>query len=244
MIVNAHVHYGQPWGPDVHLPVQYTAEGLLKDLDRDGVDMAVIMPFIFNYDIEAIAKDAREHSDRFIAFAMINPWRHKNRKDDINRWVDLGIKGIKLRPPSEGFNINDDLILGEIYEACIENDLPLMFHTGDDVSATPLQAEEMLQKYPDVTIILAHSGFRTLADEAIRVAKRNKQIILDQTAATSRQLHDALEEVGPDRMVMGSDSPYMDERVEIEKCRVGIKDNRARELVMGETILNVLKIKH
>jgi len=243
MIVNAHVHFGLLWGPLENWPVGYTADELLKDMDRDGVDKAVIVPFIQNYDNEFMAKSAKEHPDRLIAFAMINPWRHINKKDDIKRYVDLSIKGIKLKSPLEGFNLNDDMLLGEIYEACIENEMPILVHTGDDVSCTPLQCEEMVNKYPEITLILAHAGFRNLADEAVRVAKRNKQIILDQTAATSQQLRDALREIEPERIVFGSDSPFMDERVELEKCRVVIDDVHARKLIMGETILRILNIK-
>lgn len=242
MIVNAHVHFGEPWGPPIHIDVHYTADELLRDMDRDGVDMSVIIPFIFNYDNEYMANVAKKHPDRIIAYAMMNPWRHKNRKDDIKRYVDMGIKGLKLRSPSEGFCLNDFLILDDVYEACIENDIPLMVHTGDDVLSTPLQCEEMIQKFPQITMILAHAGFRALADEAIRVAKRNKQVILDQTAATSQQLRDAIREIDVERIIWGSDSPYMDERVELEKIRVGVEEPEVRRKILGENILRILKI--
>ena len=167
-IVNAHVHFGLPWGPSPHLDVSYTPETLLRDMDRDGVDMSIILPFIFNYDMEWHARCAREHPDRLIAYAMFNPWRHPAIKDDIRRNV---------------------------------------------------------------------------ADDAIRVAQRNKNVILDQTAASSQQLRDALAAIEPERIIWGSDSPYMDERVELEKIRVGVEDPKIREMILGENVLNILGIK-
>lgn len=241
-IVNAHVHFGVPWGPSPHLDVSYTPETLLKDLDRDGVDMAIILPLIFNYDIEWHCRCAREHPDRLIAYVMFNPWRHKNIRDEVRRWKDWGAKGLKLRPPSEGFNINSFDLLGPCYEICQEEDLMLMVHTGDDVSSTPLQCEEILKYFPDLKITIAHAGFRNVADEAVRVAQRNKNIILDQTAATSQQLRDALAAIEPERIIWGSDSPYMDERVELEKIRVGVEDASVRDKILGENILNLLGI--
>ena len=119
----------------------------------------------------------------------------------------------------------------------------LMIHSGDDVTSTPLQVEEILRFYPKLTVSIAHAGFRTLADEAIRVAQRNKNVILDQTAATSQQLRDALASVEPERIIWGSDSPYMDERVELEKIRVGVEDPVIRDKILGENILNILGIK-
>jgi len=242
-IVNAHVHFGVPWGPSCHLDVSYTPETLLRDMDRDGVDMSIILPFIFNYDMEWHCKCAREHSDRLIAYAMFNPWRHKNIKEEIKKWVDWGIRGIKLRPPSEGFSINSFDLLADCFEICQELGLVLMVHTGDDVSSTPLQCEEVLRYFPKLTLTISHAGFRNVADEAIRVAQRNKNVILDQTAATSQQLRNALATIEPERIIWGSDSPYMDERVEIEKIRVGVEDPRVRDMILGENILNILNIK-
>lgn len=241
-IVNAHVHFGVPWGPSCHLDVSYTPETLLRDMDRDGVDMSIILPLIFNYDIEWHCRCAREHADRLIAYVMFNPWRHKNIKDEVRRWKDWGARGIKLRPPSEGFNINSFDLLSDLFEVCQEEDLILMVHTGDDVSSTPLQCEEVLRYFPKLTISIAHAGFRNVADEAIRVAQRNKNVILDQTAATSQQLRQALEAIEPERIIWGSDSPFMDERVEIEKIRVGVSDPVIREKILGQNILDILGI--
>lgn len=241
-IVNAHVHFGKTWGPPCHLDVSYMADDLLRDMDRDEVEMSVILPFIFNYDIEWHCRVAREHSDRLIPYVMFNPWRHPNIKDDVRRWRDWGARGIKLRAPSEGFNINSFDLLGEAYETAQEEGMILMLHTGDDISSTPLQVEEIAHYFPKLTIQLAHAGFRNLADEAIRVAQRNKNIILDQTAATSQQLRDALMSIEPERIVWGSDSPFMDERVEIEKIRVGVEDPVVRDKILGQNILDILKL--
>lgn len=242
-IVNAHVHFGVPWGPSPHLDVSYTPDTLLRDMDRDGVDMAVILPFIFNYDMEWHARCAREHPDRLIAYAMFNPWRHPNLKDDIYKWREWGVRGIKLRAPNEAFCLNSFDLLHGCFEACEELGMILMIHSGDDVTSTPLQVEEILRFYPKLTVSIAHAGFRTLADEAIRVAQRNKNVILDQTAATSQQLRDALASIEPERIIWGSDSPYMDERVELEKIRVGVEDPVIRDKILGENILNILGIK-
>lgn len=242
-VVNAHVHFGVPWGNSPHLDVSYTPDTLIRDMDRDGVDMSIILPFIFNYDMEWHAKCAREHPDRLIAYAMFNPWRHPNLKDDIYRWADWGIKGIKLRAPNEAFCLNSFDLLHGCFEACEELGMMLMIHSGDDVTSTPLQVEEILRYYPKLKVTIAHAGFRTLADEAIRVAQRNKNVILDQTAATSQQLRDALATIEPERIIWGSDSPYMDERVEIEKIRVGVEDEKIREMILGENILNILGYK-
>jgi len=242
-IVNSHVHFGVPWGPSCHLDVSYTPETLIRDMDRDGVDMSIILPMIFNYDMEWHCECARNHPDRLIAYAMFNPWRHKNIKEDIKQWANWGARGLKLRPPSEGFNINSFDLLNEVFEMCQELGLILMFHTGDDVSSTPLQVEEVVYYFPNLTIVMAHAGFRNVADEALRVAKRNKNIIMDLTAATSQQLREILEAIEPERIIWGSDSPYMDERVELEKIRVGVRDRKILDMILGENILRILNIK-
>ena len=156
-IVNAHVHFGLPWGPSPHLDVSYTPETLLRDMDRDGVDMSIILPFIFNYDMEWHARCAREHPDRLIAYAMFNPWRHPAIKDDIRRWRDWGIRGIKLRASNEAFNLNSFDLLTDCFETCQELNMILMVHTGDDVNSAPLQVEEVLRYFPKLTVSIALS---------------------------------------------------------------------------------------
>lgn len=244
-IVNAHVHLVTvPWRWSSSKPdITYLPEDLLREMDRDGVDMSIIVPFVFNYDNEWHCKCAREHPDRLIAYPMVNPWRHKNIKDDLKQYVEWGARGIKMRAPSEGYSINSFDVLADFYEMCQKLGLIVMVHTGDNVCCTPLQCEEVLRYYPKLIMSLAHSGFRSAGDEAIRVAQRNKNIILDQTAGTSQQLRDALAAIEPEQIIWGSDSPEMDERVEMEKIRVVVEDPRVRDKIMGENILNILNIK-
>jgi predicted TIM-barrel fold metal-dependent hydrolase len=51
---------------------------------------------------------------------------------------------------------------------------------------------------------------------------------------------DAVAQLGADRVVYGSDTPFNDMRLEVEKFRAAELDDRARELVGAETLLSLL----
>jgi predicted TIM-barrel fold metal-dependent hydrolase len=112
-------------------------------------------------------------------------------------------------------------------------------HTGDDPSCTPLQLEQMAKAFPDVKVVLIHGGVRHLVWEAIEVAQRCPNVYIDQTAGTSWQLYRAMELLGPHRIMYGSDSPFMDTRVEQMRFRTAITDPHSLELAMGGTALSV-----
>ena len=50
----------------------------------------------------------------------------------------------------------------------------------------------------------------------------------------------AIATLGPDRCVFGSDAPFNDLRLELEKFAAAVMDDRARELVGAGTLLSLL----
>lgn len=240
MIVDAHVHFGEPEGPAVHTPLKYTTEMLLKAMEVAGVDISVIIPILQFTDYEYLSRAAREYPDKFIPVAMIDPWHFKDIKGTVRHFVeDLDFCGIKLRPTGQRFNIDDYYLLAPLYEICSELNLPIIIHTGDEVANTPIQCQDIATRYPDLTISMAHAGWRTLTWQAIEAAKKCPNIYLDQTAGHSLQLRRALDELGPHRLIFGSDSPYMDVRVEMTKVETAVQDPNARKLILGENAIKV-----
>ncbi len=244
MVVDAHVHFGIPnEGAGAHTPVKYTEEMLLEAMEVAGVDVSVIMPLLQVSDYDYLINAYKRHPRKFIPVAMVDPWAFADIREAVQRFFDMGFRGIKLRPTGQRFTIDDYYFLGPLYEICSDLALPITIHTGEDVANTPLQCHDIAVRYPQLTVVVAHAGWRTLTEQAIEAARRCPNIILDETSGHSLQLRRAVEELGPSRIVMGSDSPYMDVRVEIVKVRTAVEDHDAQRAILGENAMKVWKEK-
>ena len=233
MIIDAHVHFGIPTRPAFGNAAAYTSEDLLRNMDRAEIDMSLIMGIPHVYDNDYIIEQWKQHEDRFIPWAYIDPWRHAKPEQSIRELAEQGFRGIKLRAVGLRFHLSDHVLLDPILHACRENGLIVSMHTGDDAACTPFQLKEMAVAFPDLQFVLIHGGFRMLIEDAIQVAKDCPNVIIDQTAGSSWQLRRALDELGAERILYGSDSPFMDTRVELKRFRVAIQDPTELALAIG-----------
>lgn len=70
-------------------------------------------------------------------------------------------------------------------------------------------------------------------DQAIRVAQRNANVYLESSSASSLALRKVLRDVGPERLLIGTDSPFFDFEVEMLKVKLAVPDPAAQALVLG-----------
>lgn len=242
-IIDAHVHFGIPGRPAFGNAAAYTTDALLRNMDRAGIDMSLVMAIPHVYDNDYVLRQAKSHEDRLIPWAYVDPWHHPHPEVSIRQIAEQGFKGIKMRAIGLRYHLSDHVLLDPIVASCRENGLIVSLHTGDDASCTPLMVKEMATTFPDVQFVLIHGGFRMLIEDAIRVAKECPNVTIDQTAGSCWQLRRAVDELGPDRIIYGSDSPFMDTRVELKRFRTVITDPHALELALGGNAMRLYGIK-
>jgi predicted TIM-barrel fold metal-dependent hydrolase len=179
-------------------------------MDKGGVDKSIIFP-VFYKDYkkpnEEMAELA-EKNNRFIGFGRVNS-NVANAAGQVDYAVkELGLRGIKLHS-MDGFPSR------ELMDRISEYKIPVLAHSGMGLS--PLVYEGIIQSYPDIIIILAHLGFDlnwstmfSMPMSAFYLAKKYKNVYLDTAAATWVQyiLEQAVEEVGPDKILFGTDAPW------------------------------------
>jgi len=239
MIVDCHNHIGLPWEKGF---ARQSAEELIERMNKAGVDRCVAFPFPQFCDNLYIVQSVKKFPDRIIGFANINPLSKPDADKELEHLIqEQGLKGLKLHPVWHGFPVDDLILLGPIFTVCSHLKIPVLIHSGDNILCTPLQFEELAKEFPNVTIIMAHSGFMNLTGQALRVAKRNRNIVLDMTAATSLQVTEAIEVIGPARVLMGSDTPFMHFEVEMKKMELAVPDIGQRKLVMGGNIMRIIE---
>ncbi|EMA59698.1 amidohydrolase [Halorubrum lipolyticum DSM 21995] len=249
MIVDSHTHAwaapseDHPWvnGPlldvvdefDVH--TVYTAERLLDDMDRNGVDEAVIVGYPIcdwrdnRYTVEA----AREH-DRLYGIVMVDQFAD-DAADRLREYMAVdGVLGFRLGaacPYDEmwkRFDPNVDWLRraigeAEFWEAARETDATVQIlcdHSQLD------QALELVERYPDLTYLFdhfSHAGPQTpiedgtfaryaeLAEYDSVAVKVSEIPHMSEEAFPYADMHDHVrwfvDTFGRERVVWGSDYP-------------------------------------
>jgi uncharacterized protein len=238
-IVDGHCHVG------VGHEYQQSADDLLREMDRWGVDRAVICPVdrciaVDNREgNDLMLTTARAHPDRFYAFATANPWYGARAVAELRRAIGDGARGIKLHPSLQGFLLCDDLVYPSV-ELAEELAVPVFFHTGTPAFAQPLQLAELALRYPRVNLIMGHMGSTDFKSDSVPAALMAPNIYLDCSWILPAWLSRAIAEIGAERVVFGSDSPLSELAVEMD-CRAAAQmSDAARGLVMGANILRLM----
>ena len=114
----------------------YGYDEMFAEMDYAHVDKAALLPLdvttteggqiVTNDQIAVLVKD---HPERFIGFASVDPHREDALEVLEHAFRDLELKGLKLNPAKQKF-FPDDPIMNPIYELCIRYNRPIIFHAG------------------------------------------------------------------------------------------------------------------
>jgi predicted TIM-barrel fold metal-dependent hydrolase len=218
---------------------------LLGEMDRYGVDRAVICPVdrciaVDNREgNDLVLGAARTHPGRFYAFATANPWYGNRALAELRRAIGEGARGIKLHPPLQGFLLCDELVY-PLVELAEELAVPMFFHTGTPAFSIPTQLAELALRFPKVDFIMGHMGSTDFKLEAAAVALESPNIYLDTSWILPELVTRAVAAVGAERVLFGSDSPLSTLRVEMG-CRGAARlTDEERANVMGLSMLRLL----
>ncbi len=144
-----------------------TLQGLLASMDKNGVDISVILPVMtkpsqFDSVNTFAAQVNRQYAGRLISFGGIHP-DCEDYKAELDRIKALGLPGIKIHPDYQGVMI-DDMRYMNIIEYANELGLIIMTHAGvdiglpDPVHCPPDKMRKVLDTIKPEKMVLAHYG--------------------------------------------------------------------------------------
>ncbi len=215
---------------DIPMDCDGTLGSLLKAGDRAGVDTFVVhsvatgpeqVQSINNF----IAGAVQAHPGRLIGFATLHP-HSEHIEREVDRVTALGLKGIKIHPDFQKFNIDSDEAF-RIYEA-IEGRLPVLIHTGDYryEFSKPRRVLNVIKRFPRLDVICAHfGGWSEWGDAAGVLAGQGVYVDTSSSlySLTDEQAKALIISFGADRVLFGSDYPMWEPAPDIEKLlRIGL----------------------
>lgn len=240
MIVDAHVHAG----PSVGFPVSGDPRPpFAVALERGrtaGIDRAIVFSgFQPDYAVANrwISRLVRASRGRLWGFACVHAERDRGRVAEILRHAveRLGLVGVKVHR-------RDAALTREICEAAGPRRLPILYDPMGEVDAIP----GLARRFPEIAFVIPHLG--SFADDAVaqrrfvRTLARAPNVFGDTSAV---KLFDLLlmaaRDAGPEKLVFGSDSPWLNPALELAKVRaigLGASGERA---VCGSTVLRLLR---
>ena len=71
-----------------------------------------------------------------------------NATDEIRRFADAGLVGLKLHPSLHGYHVADHGLLDPLFEVCAELGLPVLINALDDAFCAPFAIEEIAKGFP------------------------------------------------------------------------------------------------
>jgi len=225
-----------------------TVSGLLISMDEAGIEKSVVLNIATNpAQTENIIKWCKEiKSRRIIPFASIHP-ENKNAGDLIKKISDAGLLGIKLHPMYQNFYIDDEEMF-YIYEEIAKNNLILLMHLGFDIAfpdskkAEICRLKRLVQKFPELKIVAAHTGGWRMWAEVLRdIAGFN---IWLETSMTLKYIEDKkifleiLKKHPSDKIMFGTDTPWSSQLEEVEMMQdlTDIPDDLKEKIFAGNAI--------
>lgn len=238
MIVDWHSHVwtpeqlGSEWGPELDANVSEHVSELgdydahRAAMDSAGVDVSVVLALAschLSLDIpnEYVAGFVAQNPGRAVGFASVDP----NDREAVTKLRyaanDLGLRGLKLSPPYQGFDPHGPEAW-KVFETVAELGLVLMFHQGGVFArrgvlevAYPVLLDKVARSFPETKIVIAHMG-QPWVHQTIAVMFKNQNVYADLSARFGRpwQLYNillsALDYGVVDRILYGSDFPIFE----------------------------------
>lgn len=200
-----------------------TLTGLKESMVSGGVDISVVLNIATNAHQQKKVNDfaASINKDNIIAFGSVFPYS-EDVFLELERIKELGLKGVKLHPDYQGFNV-DDIKMKPIYKKISELSLITVFHAGNDYGfappygATPQKIKRALNWF-NSPVIAAHWGGVGCGEEVLKHLAGN-DIYFDTSYAYGTQpkyyFEKILEKHGADRIVFGTDTPWHNANMEL-----------------------------
>jgi predicted TIM-barrel fold metal-dependent hydrolase len=194
---------------------------------------------------EFIRKECETHPE-FIGFITLHQdLSEEEIESEIELALTHGMKGIKLHPDFQKFNIDDPQ--AERFYRAAEGKLPILLHMGDDryEYSAPHRLVKIAKKYPNTTFIAAHfGGYRCWSES--RLYKGLGNVYFDTCSSLPFISADEAKRIidmhGADRFFFATDFPMWDAAQEIERFYEIPLSDREREMIFSENIKRLLRL--
>jgi uncharacterized protein len=224
--IDAHAHIGD-FGSWANLTCD--ADDLLEEMRLYNVERSCV----FYPDNDLVRDAVRRHPGELVGYVWPDPRKRGARALVRRALTEWGFKGIKLHPLIHAF-LPDDEIVHPIMEEARSAGVPVLIHSGHAPFSLPWSIGELAERFRDVTIVMLHMGHGhgVYIKAAIDTARRFDNIYLETSGMPMHtKIKEAIETLGEERVMYGSDFPFHDPTVEISRiCASGVSERQLEKI--------------
>jgi len=251
-VVDAHMHLGCPWTIFAH---GWGLAEVLALMDRIGIERAYSThhAWLAGRHLEARAASVLAYEESRGRIPFLGVYDPRSEQESL-AVIDAcrshaGLIGIKVHPSFHRVAANDDSYAA-VWDYAGENRLPILAHTWSETDnpvqklSLPELFEVHLEKRPEVPFIIGHSGGPGAGRlQAIRLARKYPHVYLDLAGDIFALdlIPYLVTAVGAERVIFGSDQPWIDPRAHLTRIYLADIGDRAKRLVLGRNALRVFE---
>lgn len=206
-IIDLHGHLGE-----MNFGIaENNCESLIEDMDRTGIKI-ILTSHIQCLGTFTEAGNQEMHSliepykERIYGYATFRPTTYEDVKEKAEYWYSQGFIGQKYH------NGNGISYIHPSYKASYEfankHKIVILYHTWGD-EKTFSEISEVSKKYPETSILLAHTGC-TNTEGYISMAKKHENVFLDLATSTTNPslIKNLVKKIGSEKITFGSDATF------------------------------------
>lgn len=190
---------------------------------------------------------------RLLPFASVNPFIVNDLAAELQRLVrEFDFRGFKVYPVYQHHYPNDARMY-PLYARAQELGLPMLVHTGSSIFkgarikyGDPLLLDDVAIDFPDLTIMLAHSGRPFWYEQAFWMARRHDNVYLELSGLPGKKLLEYFPrlEMIAGKVVYGSDWPgNPDLRRNVEAIQALPLSEAAKRAILHDNAARILNLK-
>jgi len=246
MIIDCHVHIGKT---EKLKGRHVTIDTYNNIMVQAGVDESMIMPnvsdIISSSQLNSDMIDAyvsSKYKDKFYPFLLVDP-RDMQTWDQVTEYNKI-IYGIKYHPSVSDCELTDPE-MDQFISIVKAYNLPMLIHCGRYWRSYIDYVLIAAKKHPSVVFIAAHLG-GTAIQQAVKSADKAAAASLDNvymdTSAIKQPwlIERAVEKLGSDKIIFGSDEPYADLRINKKCVEFAGVSNKTKEQIFYKNFKKIL----
>ena len=239
-----------------------TAEDLIDSMDRDGVDVSVIVNYSWathalctetnDYILESISR----YSKRLVGFCAVNSLVDDTSLMEIERCSKAGIKGVgELRPDTQSLDFTGKNIIKPFADLVRKLKLIISTHASEPVghiypgkgTATPGLLANFIANLPGIPVVCAHWGGGLPFYELMPEVRKAMEDVYFDTAISPflyrPEIYQHMSQIiGADRIIFGSDFPVIAQQRLLDEINAAGLSEKARDEVLAGNARRLLGI--
>lgn len=227
-----------------------TLAGLLGSMDKAGIATSLVLPVATNPEkVSSLNRfSASLGQERVVMAGALHP-RSLSWREELDEMLELGFRSLKLHPDYQEFYPDDPELL-PFFAAVRDAGVTVIFHAGADLSykppygGPPARIARLMDSLPGLRVYATHMGGFRMWDEAERCLVGREDVVLDTSFSfgymPAERIRSIIRDHGADRVMFGSDSPWLDQSEQVAKLRRLALESETEEKILGRNARRLL----